>query len=497
MIRSRRRRRVVRTAAALGAVGTLIGGPYAIAAWEPFADPGAAWDERVEPLVRFVERVTGVTFVEPVPVDFVSKGEFTDIRAQQRANDGLPNGPADLTEDERQYLSDAEATGRALGMWSGSFDLMQTELALFRAEDDSAVTLDVSDDGEIRRIIVRSTYIDPADDPNTDVVHRVDLVNVLAVTLAQQRFDLLTRRNSATDQATAQVADSLLRGFVGWTTDEYISRLSPDDEADYWFSADSDTNEFFEAVSLAPAAFRLDVYITGSAGTAFIGTLRESNDVSLAEVLSPAGAPTTLDQIVLPIANYVERDPLEPLDQLTAPAGAERVTAFTLEPHSVYSMLAGAVPAHVALEATDGWGNAQAVRYQLDGRGCIDGAIVGDSRADTTRLADALQAWAAERPDDADALFARSDELVTFSVCDPGVRFDVEVASSGEVDHYLGRFNYVTNSLRTGGEPDEVECRAVGLFQQISLGEAATLFDPATEAAAAVLESELREQCDD
>ena len=75
----------------------------------------AAWDPRVQDLVRFVEAERGLTFEHPVPVDFLTPEQFREE---------LTTEAADMTPKDRRELRASEAIIRALGLLDGDIDLL-------------------------------------------------------------------------------------------------------------------------------------------------------------------------------------------------------------------------------------------------------------------------------------------------------------------------------------------------------------------------------------
>src|SRR3954471_7574008 len=76
----------------------------------------ASWDPRVEPIAREVEKLRGLEFEHPVPVDFLSNAAFNKRIAVTRDT---------MSADDKTQLERAQSQLRSIGLLGDDVDLIE------------------------------------------------------------------------------------------------------------------------------------------------------------------------------------------------------------------------------------------------------------------------------------------------------------------------------------------------------------------------------------
>lgn len=451
MSRQTPRRRGLTAVAVVAGVTAIALGAWGLSAWAPFehGEPGADvfWPRNIAPLAGFVEDETGLQFLQPLDVEYIADGEAFRARAR----------PAPEPTEERRATADTDAAvGRALGFWSGDVHPLDDAATLREASDVGAALL--VDEGVL---VVRAT--DGEADLGT--LDRTQLVFLLTEAIDDQHFHLARRlRESATAQEFQALA-GLDAGEAIRVRDAYVSTFGFDEFDVYTSDTTERAAEFDEAVAGMAPAYRALQVVAQNLGPAFVASLHEGERGAV-EAAFGDDNPTALDQLSLPTSKYVRRDATEAVSAPPVPRDATAIYQRQMGPFGVYLLLAQAADAPTALTAGDGWGNDAFSAYLLDGRVCVDARIVADSRADADRIEPLLGAWAAARPEAADALVGRDGTTLVLSVCDPGTEAEQAIVSQDAVDQYFGRAKMLSERVRFSGKPALAECETVTIFAE-------------------------------
>jgi len=353
----------------------------------------AAWDPRVQDLVRFVEAERGLTFEYPVPVDFLTPEQFRDE---------LTTETTDITPKDRRELLASEAIMRALGLLDGDIDLLD-EFNTISTEGVAAFY-----DPARKRVFVPDGPLTPS--------LRATLAHELTHALQDQHYDLSAMQNDAPDdQASAQRA--LIEGDAQRIQQAYAGSLSDSDMAQYREETKRATAESRRALEGVPPiirAFFESPYVLGE---------------GLMEALLLDGGPSRINQAFVepPTSEEHLLDPFTYLDgddpiEVSKPAlagGETEVDTGDLGAITWYLLLAERLDPRTALRAVDGWGGDSYVIYRSQGRFCVRAAFQGDDLAETAEMERALTAWVDTMPQ-ASAALTRDGPILTLRSCDPG-----------------------------------------------------------------------------
>jgi hypothetical protein len=459
------RRRVWFATAIVVALTALVVGAWGLRQWQPFADDAAAveWPDNIAPLAEYVERETGLTFLESTEVTYLSRDDF---EARQEAAVEAPSDDAlrDATNDE--------ALGRALGYWNGDPELAKRSAQLRDASKSLVVW---TADGDV---LVQADG--PTDELPIDV--QADLVVLLTEIVDEQHFDLGRRIDEAPTAQDFQVLVGLDLGQALWVRDRWVDDLDANDRNAYEEARARRGNNFADATRDVDPVFR-SLRIVGQAlGPAFVLALHESGRRDAVEIALRDDVPEAVDQLAMPVGKYERRDELEAVEPPPVPDLAEPVYTRQLGPYGLYLLMAGGLPPTEALQAADGWGNDSFVAYTLDDRLCVDARIVADSRSDADRIERGLDAWGHARPEESDALVGRDGDTLLLSVCDPGADVDQTTPDEDDIDQFFGRADLLSSRIQITGLPALSECVTVRWFETNvaadGLGEVLSEFDP-------------------
>jgi hypothetical protein len=438
------------------ATAAIVAGAWGLRQWAPFQHraPGAgvSWPGNIASLAHFAEEHTGLKYLHSVPVEFIADPEQFASRTNA---DPVP------TDRRRELLATDTAVGRALGFWSGDVSLEDSSQTLRGAADFASEWLP-----EEGVIVVRASSGRAA----LAVLDRAELVVLLTEVLDDQHFDVARRLADAPTPQRYQALLGLDLGQALWVRDRYVDQLDGVDMGNYVTAMGDRGTTYSNAVTDVPGTYRALRVVAQNLGPTFVAALHELGSRAVATAFQD-DTPTALDQLSLPASKYVRLDPTERVSSPPAPKGGELVYTRQMGPFGVYLVLAGGVPAAAALTASDGWGNDGFTAYRLDGRVCVDARIVADSRSDADRIEHALAAWAATRPDEADALVGRKGTTLLLSVCDPGTDVEQTGLDQAVLDQYFGRASLLADRIDLTGKPGLSECVAVSFYQQYSAAD--------------------------
>lgn len=353
------------------------------------------WDPRVASIAHFVEVQRGLTFVHPVPIEYLPSAAF-------ERKIGAINPQS--SPDEQQSLNDDAAELRALGLAQGSFDLGSKGRSLLQSQ---AVGVYMSHD---KRVYVRGSDLTPS--------VRVVLAHELTHALQDQHGDLVS---TASDRRPNDVRLALIEGDAVVVQRAYADSLSVADKATY--NADQAKQG---SGSPTPSSGVDDVLANDLAfpyvfGPVFIDALRADGGTSRIDqaYLKP---PTSEAEIVDPARYLAGFHPVA----VASPALQQNqvpVHSDDLGQVSMLEVLGARLGYTEAWQALQGWQGDSAMVYREAGSVCVAVVTAFDSPGHAAAYMDSATAWAAPLPR---TRTSRSGTAVELRSCDPGVRFSLK-----------------------------------------------------------------------
>ena len=393
------------------------------------------WDERVADLVAFVEDERGHEFDHPVPVDFLTDEEYTELTRTDAAG---------LTDEELEEIEQVEGLLRALGLVEGDLDLVETSNDL--VDTGTLAYYDI----EAERVVVRGTEVTPA--------LAVTLVHELTHVLQDQVFglDLLVAEDHEGQDDDGPTSGqtfafrAVAEGDAGRIEQAYLETLSDEEQAGI-ASAEDEGLDDLEAEGI-PVALQALFAAPYPLGQGLVALLDVEDDIDDAFT----DPPTTEEHLLDPFG-YREGDPPTAVDAPDSD-GAEVLDEGDFGAVSILFVLAERIDLLQALDAALGWGGDAYVAFERDGATCLRYAVVGDETADTDQLAAAFEAWVAAAPAGS-ASTAREGDLVRFESCDPG---DGSTAGNGAALDALtlaaARTQIAVAEMQTGASATQAAC---------------------------------------
>lgn len=365
-----------------------------------------AWDPRILPYVKVVEKERGLKFLHPVAVRFLAPSDFEK---------GVRTDEKDLNKDERTEVRQFTGLMRALGLIKGDVDLFA---AFNDAHGSGTLAYYAFDD---QRITVRGSTITPAVRPT--------LVHELTHALQDQQFaigkrqEALAKKKSGDADTESSVFDSIIEGDAERIATAYRQSLT---------SAQ-------RKVLAADEKKQLDTADAGLKGVPKVVLTMISSPYVLGEAMvqtvAEDGGNAAVDRLFRDTPTH-EASLLDPFEAIAGDLDAAKVATPSLTTGEQkfesgelgvitwYLMLAERIGARDALATVDGWGGDAYVAYERDGTSCMRAAYQGDTAGDTTRMLGALRRWVRAAPG-APASVKQSGKQVVFDSCDPGTKADV------------------------------------------------------------------------
>ena len=353
------------------------------------------WDPRVLDIVTFDEEHRGLTFKQPVFVDFLDAQAYSDRSRTDQSK---------LTDQDKQRLEAQSGELRALGLSNSNIDLLQA------ANDLNDTGTLAFYDPDTERVTVRGTEM--------TVALRVTLVHELVHVLQDQNFGIGRRRTS---QFTTSQEDSafraLLEGDAVRIENEYVETLSDADKQEYESAHNKDVDNATTGLSNVPVALvalQSAPYVFGPPFAEWLAD-RHALDDAFKD-------PPTTDEHLLDAPRFLSKEkPLE-VDEPSVPEGVtdtDKVDGGDFGALSLLLVLAERIDPLTALQAVDGWGGDSYVAYTQSSKTCIHLAVVGDTARDSNELRDALRSWAAAMPNGVARVGSQAD-VTDVTSCDPG-----------------------------------------------------------------------------
>lgn len=356
------------------------------------------WDPRVLDIVRFDEQHRGLTFKEPVFVDFLDAQAYSDrVRTDE----------TQLSDEDKQQLKAVEGELRALGLSNSNVDLFEASNTLL---DTGTLAFY---DPTTERVIIRGTEM--------TVDLRVTLAHEFTHVLQDQYFTIGRRRTSQfTTSQQSSAFRTLLEGDAVRIENQYIDSLSADDKAQYQEQHNKEVDSAVAGLSDVPVALQAIQSAPYLLGPPFAELLDAKGGE--AEVDSAFKTPPSTDEQVFdPRAFFRQNGPLDvPAPKLPDGVADDKVVdSGDFGATSWFLVLAERIDPLVALQAVDGWGGDAYVAYDRDGKTCVRLSWQGDTSTDEQEMHDALDQWVEAMP--AGAASVRADgDLLAVEACDLG-----------------------------------------------------------------------------
>ena len=445
-----RNRRVVHFAAWAAGSALVVAATAVVLGGSGSAYP-SEWDERVRELAEFASDARGLTYEHPVHVDFLSEDEYSELATYAEA---------DLTVEDKVAQHDFEASSRALGLVRGDVDLFESSNEL--VSDGTLAYYDLV----TKRVMVRGTDLTPS--------VRATLVHELTHVLQDQNFDL--NRVFETD-AQNNAFRAVAEGDANRIEQEYLAGLSDEEYAEWeeevnagWEQAQEDLADVPDWLTVSfGAAYDLGeplVHAIEAAGG------RRAVDEALSE------PPLTEEQLV-DATRFLAGEKPKRVTAPKLPKGARLIDEADFGTLTWMFMLSERMPAAAALDAVDGWGGDAYIAYEVDDQVCAAGRFAGDTVADTTEMATALDRWAGAMPAGAEAEVTRAQDgkTVGFVTCDPGPDAEDSRSGGGSVAalDLLATRAYLLITFLDGGAPrGTAACAAGGMVREFTPEEIAS-----------------------
>jgi hypothetical protein len=406
----------------------------------PRAD-GATWDPRVQPVAKDVEKLRGLRFEHPVPVDFLTDAAFRE-RIASRADD--------LSEGELADVRRSEAELRAVGLLPGDVNLLDAENSL-----EQAGTLAFYDPGT-KRATVRGTRL--------GVMAKVTLAHELTHALQDQHFDLIAMRRSAARRHGETALRALVEGDAVRVQNRYVASLPTDERREYARARSAASRRalgeargkgvpdslvvFLEApYALGPSMLELVGAANGDTGIDNLFRDAPADDASFVTPITLVDGSQTRAVVPPGLRDGEERD--GPDDSFGSLA--------------LYLMLSERADPVATLPVIDGWGGDAMVSFRRDGTNCLRANIAGRDAAAQRAIDDALSRWVAGAPSGS-AQLDHDASVATLTACDPGRGIESVPDHSFEAFTVAAVRNELLGDLAAGGTPPKVaSCTADGV----------------------------------
>ena len=369
----------------------------------PVAAPhgaGAAssgWDARVEPIAHAVEKLRGLEFEHPVPVDFLSEAAFKKNLEVDRNK---------LSGDDKKDIQRAQSQLRSIGLLADNVDLID---AISSLQTSGALA---KYDPKTKRVTVRGKKLDGAT--------KVTLAHELTHALQDQHFDLTKLQKTANRNHASDALKALVEGDARRVQLLYADQLS---------SAERDQYEQFQKTGADQALAETRAQGVPDSLSVLFESPYTLGPPMLAVVEATEGKqaidglfrdPPKADSAFLTPSTLVDGSKLTKVAPRKLAADEPAVgKADVFGPFSLYLMLAARSDPVAALAIADGWAGDAMVTFTRGGTTCIRTTFAGRTKEATSALASALQQWAASGP--AGAATVQDDaSRPTLTACDPG-----------------------------------------------------------------------------
>jgi hypothetical protein len=391
------------------------------------------WDARLAKVAHAVERIRGLEFRHPVPIEHLSDKEF-----KREVTGGKPDAN-DRYEWDR--ASDALT----------AFGLMDHPVELAAVQDDAGDFYGGYYDSQREAIVVRNEKL-------ATPAMRALLAHELTHALQDQHFDLdaLLRRTHNSD-----ISRAIVEGDADNVASMYVEQELTARERDKLYSSDvgGDASDGTDASDM-PLIFELErsePYDLGSRMVWVIESTGRRTAVNRALRKPPLDGAAFLDPRVLLDPDEIAKVRAPAIEPTELRQGHPQ----PLEADFLYFVLAERMAPSVALDAAQRWGGGRYVLFRDQATPCVRASIVGrDGRADAVVIADALRAWGAGHAETRPLVV--DGDTVTFTTCVPtqGASTLSDAPLVHAFEHVMLRFDLTEGGIRQGKSIDEAVCAA-------------------------------------
>lgn len=411
----------------------------------------SAWDPRIAPYAKIVEKQRGLNFLHPVAVRFLDRAAFTkEVTTDEK----------ELEAEERKEIEEATGQLRAIGLLKGDVDLF-------------AAVNDASGGGtlafysfETESITIRGKALTPASRPT--------LVHELTHALQDQHFAVGDRKEALREKDAADseetVFDAILEGDAERVSTLYLDSLTAKQRQSIAKSEKAQSDQASKELKGVPKVVLTLIGSPYTLGESLMATVAES------------GGNKAVDELYRNTPTH-DAALYNPFEVLAGDLGADKVETPKLKDGEKesdsgefgaltwYFMLAERVPLIQAVDAVDGWGGDSYVFYEKEGVSCLRAAYKGDDDADTTRMLNALKRWVAAAPG-APAKVGSDGGVVRFESCDPGKSATVGKDASIDALTLVSVRNQIGTALLTNGAPEGLaNCVAGRVIREYSVAQ--------------------------
>ena len=417
----------------------------------------SAWDPRITPYVKAVEKQRGLTFLHPVTVQFVPGKDFEKK---------VTTDESKLDAADRKEIGQFTGLMRAVGLLSGKVDL----LAAFNQAQGSATLAFYSFHDQ--RITVRGTTLVPG--------ARATLVHELTHALQDQRFGIGKRydelRASKADSASTQLSilSGIVEGDAQRVADEYKASLPPRQRQAVEQGEKVDAARADAGVKGVPKVVLTIISSPYALGEALVATVAADHGNSAVDALL-RDSPTHESVLLDPTRELLGDTDAKAIAKPALAAGEKKFDAGEFGAPQWYFMLAERMSLREALAAADGWGADSYVAFDRAGTTCVRANYTGETPAATATMYGALQQWARQSPGST-ATVSTDGGLVRFESCDPGTSAAGGRDASIDALTLAATRNFVGAALVKQGAPARVAQCVAGRF--IGAFSVAQLSDP-------------------
>lgn len=343
-----------------------------------------AWDPQVQELVDFVEAERGLSFAQPVYVDFLSDADF-----------------------EARFRADLPAGGASAQSVGPGIDVLRA-LGLIEGKAGAGALVDPVAGGYYsyadERIWVRGTEL-------TSTVQST-LVRELAHALQDQHFDLGTRLDKVMGEPDAATA---LNALVDVDADRVEASWRRGLDRQERMSIEASAGSPRRQVATAPTLLQAEMsapYVL--AGAALSLAAQTGGDEAVGELFR---RPPTTEEHALDAWTLVA-DHAVPIGTAwpALARGEKELGHGSFGAVSWLLVLAERLPPEQALTAADGWGGDAYVAFTRDEASCVRIDYRGDTSQDVREMRMALVDWSAAAPVGS-AVVRRSGTLLTLESC--------------------------------------------------------------------------------
>ncbi len=387
---------------------------------------------------RAVEKIRGLEFEHPVPVQFLAAKAFRKT---------VTSDKKDLTQKDKREIEQTTESLRALGLVPGTVDLFDA-VNTSRGDDVLAYY-----DPHKKHIVVRGKG-------PIDGATKVTLAHELTHVLQDQHFDLTKiQHDAARANRSSGAVKALIEGDATWVQHKYASTLDATDRADYDNSGlvkgstkDASVPMIIEVLFGAPYVLGPEMIngLRADGGRAAVDRAFRNPPLTDAQMLDPAKLilQTTAAEVAAPKVAAGEKR-TGPIDSFGALA--------------LYLTLASRIPAPDALAAAQAWAGDKEITVRSRGKTCVRVAFVGRTPAATTSIRRGLDAWTAAVPGGVARVRAHGG-TVELTACDPGAA--VTAPPDAALQQALGlavtHAQVLTQVLEQGSPVEFASCAATG-----------------------------------